>query len=194
MVIRVETFYKLVEISACQRISLEREIHVGAQVVDPKLFGRWGLRGRLAIKEEDIGFDTLRIKDTCWRAQQGVNITLMQQFPSDHLASSTFKEHIVRDHDCSLASYFENILHVLYEIQLLGTCRCSEIFAGNILRLALDLAFIGHKGDTGLLPEGRIGEHHVNVFARVRSKAIGYMNGTAPEFCAILIGPNAVQI
>ena len=48
---------EVVEVTALERIFFEREVFVGAEVVDPELVGPWFLGGRFAVEEEDVGLD-----------------------------------------------------------------------------------------------------------------------------------------
>lgn len=50
------TVDELVEVMATQRVLLEREVLVGAQVVDPELGGPRLLGGRLLVKKSTLAF------------------------------------------------------------------------------------------------------------------------------------------
>src|SRR5207248_2510775 len=54
---------ELVEVSALERPGLEREVHIGAQVVDPERLGPRRLAGGLAVEEENVGLDALGVED-----------------------------------------------------------------------------------------------------------------------------------
>ena len=56
---------------------------------------------------------------------------------------------------------------MLDEIELLVGCRRPEVIADHGQALVLSLAFAVHDRDRRLLPERRIGEHHVEPLARV---------------------------
>lgn len=61
-VLGMVTLHELIQALALERIFLEDEMHVRAQVVNPELFGpRFSLRG-FAVEEQDVGFDALRVK------------------------------------------------------------------------------------------------------------------------------------
>jgi hypothetical protein len=51
-VLGVVTFDKFIKIFAFERVGLEGEVHVGAQIVDPELLGPGCFAGRFAVKEE----------------------------------------------------------------------------------------------------------------------------------------------
>src|SRR3972149_6910471 len=123
-----------------------------------------------------------------------MDITFMQKFTAYDFTRTAFKEYIIRHNDRSLAGHVQNVLDVLDEVELLVAGGGPEIFANNVLRLSLDLAFFSHKSDAGLLAKGRIGEHHVEVFARVRGKTISHMDGTAARPRDITVRANAVQV
>jgi hypothetical protein len=46
--------YEVIQVLAAQRIRLQGEVFIGAEVVDPKLFGPWLFAGDSAVKEEHI--------------------------------------------------------------------------------------------------------------------------------------------
>ena len=60
---RVVAFHELVEVFALERIGLEREVFVGAEVVDPELLGPGRLTRGLLVEEEHVGFHALRIEE-----------------------------------------------------------------------------------------------------------------------------------
>jgi hypothetical protein len=53
-----------------QRVFLEGEVAVGAEVVNPDGFGPRRFAGRLVIEEDDVGFDALLVKDAGGQAQK----------------------------------------------------------------------------------------------------------------------------
>jgi hypothetical protein len=61
-VLRVITFYELIKIAAFERISLEGEILVCPEIIDPELLCPGFFRGRLFVKEENIRLYSLGIK------------------------------------------------------------------------------------------------------------------------------------
>jgi hypothetical protein len=62
-VLRVKAADELVQVCALERVRLESEVHVRAQVVDPELVRPGLLAPRLAIKEKDVCLDALRVED-----------------------------------------------------------------------------------------------------------------------------------
>ena len=71
---------ELVEVGARERLLLQREVQVGAQVVDPQpVFVHGVLARRLAIEEQHVRLDALRVEDAGRQAQQRVDIALVQE-------------------------------------------------------------------------------------------------------------------
>jgi hypothetical protein len=106
-------------VSAGERVGLEREVLVGAQVVDPELAGP-GLRGGgLAVEEEDVGLDALGVEDAGGQAQEGVDVALGEQLAADGLAGAALEEDVVGDDDGGAAVDLEERLDVLDEVELL---------------------------------------------------------------------------
>ena len=56
---RVIAGYEVVEVGAGERVGLEGESPVGAQVVDPQVASPRGLTGGFAVEEQDVGLDPL---------------------------------------------------------------------------------------------------------------------------------------
>ncbi len=54
---------EVVEVGALEGVFLEREVLVGAQVVDPELAGPRFLLCGFAIEEENVGLNSLRVED-----------------------------------------------------------------------------------------------------------------------------------
>ena len=55
--------FEVVEVLVGEGIGLEGEVLVGAEVVDPEVFGPGLFAGFLALEEEDVGFDALGVED-----------------------------------------------------------------------------------------------------------------------------------
>jgi len=105
----------------------------------------------------------------------------VQEFAPHHFARAAFEENVVGDDDGRFAVHFENVPDVLNEVELFVAGGGPEIFADDVLRLALDFALIGDEGDAGLFAEGRIGQHHVEVFAGVGGETVGHVDGTVGQ-------------
>ena len=80
---------------------------ISAEVIYPELFSPRRFAGWFAIKEEDICFDALGIKQTGGKSQQGVNVTFVKQFSTHGLPGSAFKQHVVRNNNSRSAIGFE---------------------------------------------------------------------------------------
>ncbi len=155
--------HELSQVVAAERVGLEGEILVGAQVVDPQVFGPGGFAGGFALEEQHVGFDALGVEDAGGQAQQGVHIALGQQFVSDGFARA--------------AVLLEDGAHMLHEVELFVAGGGPEVFAHDVLVFAAHTAFVGDEGDAGLFAEGRVGEHHVEVAAGVAGQAVGHADG-----------------
>ena len=51
-ILRVVALHKLIQVLPLERIGLEREVHIGAQVVYPQLAGPRGFGGGLLVEEQ----------------------------------------------------------------------------------------------------------------------------------------------
>src|SRR4051812_40289592 len=100
---RVVAFHELVEVFTLERIGLEREVLVGAEVIDPELLGPGGFARRLLVEEEYVGFHTLRIEETGRQTQERVHIAFVQKLASDSFPRATFEKNVVRHHDSGSA-------------------------------------------------------------------------------------------
>ena len=63
-IFRVVAGDKIVEMCAGEGIGAQREVLVGAQIVDPQSLGPVVRAGRFLIEEQHIGFDALGIENT----------------------------------------------------------------------------------------------------------------------------------
>jgi hypothetical protein len=55
--------YEIIQVLAAQRVGLQREVLVGAEVVDPQLLGPGLFAGDTAGKEQHVGLHALRVED-----------------------------------------------------------------------------------------------------------------------------------
>ena len=174
----VVTGHELVQVFTRKRIGLQREIHVGAQVVNPELFRPRGFGGWLAVEEDDIGLDALGVEEAGRETQQGMDVAFVEQFAAHHLPRPTLEQDIVGHDHGSRAVHIQDRADVLDKVQLLDTGRGTEVLADDVLRLAADLALVGDEGDAGFLAEGRIGQNHVKVLSGVGGQAVADVDGT----------------
>ncbi len=77
--------YEIVQVCALQRISLQREVLIGAEVVNPKHLSPRSGAGWLAVEEQDVRLHSLGVEDAGRQAQQRVNVGLLEQFAPDRL-------------------------------------------------------------------------------------------------------------
>ena len=82
---------KVLEVLVFEGIGFEGEVHVSAEVVYPELVCPGLFTGRLAVKEEDVSFNTLGVEYPRGKPQEGVDITLMEQSSSDCLPCTAFE-------------------------------------------------------------------------------------------------------
>ena len=120
---------EVVQVGALQRIGLEREVLVGAEVVDPEVLCPRCLAGRLAVEEQDVGLHALGVEDAGRQPQQGVDIALLQQLAADCLACPALKQHVVGHDDGGAAVDLQQGLDVLDEVELLVRRGCPEVVA-----------------------------------------------------------------
>src|SRR5215208_6834423 len=139
-----------------QSVLLEREVLVGAKVVDPELLRPRRLARGLALEEEHVGLDALGVEDTCGEPQQGVYVVLTQQSAPHGLPCPAFEEHVVRYDDRGRANYLQEALDVLKEVELLVGGGCPEVVALVGLTLAYCPSVGSEHGVGALLAKGRV--------------------------------------
>jgi len=83
--------HKLFEMFYRQEGAFAETGHVGAQVIDPNLFGV-GLVFFAAGEKEHVGFDSLGVKDAGGQAQNGVQVALVHEIGTDLLAVAVGKK------------------------------------------------------------------------------------------------------
>ena len=169
-VLRVVAGDEVVEVGALEGVFLEREMQVGAQVVDPELCRPRLLLGGFAVEEEDVRLHALRVEDAGGQAQERVDVGLLEQFAADGFAGAAFEEHVVGQHHRGAAVLLEDGEDVLEEVELLVARAGPEVVAVDDERFLRCLACLVDDGDAALLAEGRIGQDDV-VFAVLRRRA-----------------------
>lgn len=102
---------------------------VGAQVVNPELFGPRFFASRLAVEEDDIGLHSLGVEEAGGEAEDGMDIGLLEQVAADGFAGAALEEHIVRQHDGRAAVLLEDGEDVLDEVELLVARARPEVVA-----------------------------------------------------------------
>jgi hypothetical protein len=91
--------HELIQVGPHEGRLLEGKGLVRAQVVDPHLSGPRRLAGRLAVEEEHVGLDALRVEDAGRQAQEGVHVALVQELAAHDLARAALEEHVVGHDD-----------------------------------------------------------------------------------------------
>jgi Restriction endonuclease len=129
----------------------------------------------LAVEEQHIRFDALRVKDAGWQTKQGVNICLLQQLATHGLSGTAFKKNIVRDNNSGPAMLLENGKDVLEEIELFVASRSPEIVPMDNQRLFLFVPGFVDDGYATLLPEWWICKDHF-IFTVLRAEGILHKN------------------
>ena len=159
----VVTVDEVGQVFVLEGTSTQREVLVGAEVIDPHALGPGPLTGGLPIKEEYVGFDALGVEDAGRKPEQGVHIALLQELATGSLPSSALEEHVVRNHDGRPSMLLEQRPDMLDEVELLVTGADPEIIPYDDRCLSGCSPVLGHIGDAALAPKGRIGQHHLEV-------------------------------
>jgi len=132
-----------------ERARLEREVHVGAEVVDPKLLGPRGFGGGLAVEEQDVGLDALSIEDAGRQAQERMNVAFVQERAADDLPCPALEEDIIGHDNRGFTRHVQDILDMLDEVELLVTDGGPEILAALLSGAAIPAAKSDGSGETG---------------------------------------------
>ena len=77
---------ELVEVGSCKRAGFEGEVLIGAEVVDPQLFGPRFFLSWFVLEEQHVGFDALSVEQAGGQAEQCVDVALLQQVLADGLS------------------------------------------------------------------------------------------------------------
>ena len=75
---------------------LEREMHVGAEIVDPDIMGLHLRAGRSLVKEEYVRFYAWLVENARRQAQDRVQLGGLQELLANDFTGTSFKQHIVR--------------------------------------------------------------------------------------------------
>ena len=77
-ILRIAARHEVVEVGALERILLQREVEIRAEVINPQSFRPRLLTRRLAIKEQHVGLYSLRVENARRQTQQRVDVSLIQ--------------------------------------------------------------------------------------------------------------------
>jgi len=177
VVMAVVAFHELIEVFALKWIGLEREVLVGAEVVDPELLGPGGLARRFLVEEEHVGFHALRIEEAGRQTQERVYLALVQELAPDSLTRPTFEEDVVRHHDRGPAILLQQGFDVLDEIELLVGSRRPEVVTLDDIPFLGDLPLFANDRRAALLSKRRIGHHDVEPVTRISGQGVGHHDG-----------------
>jgi hypothetical protein len=158
---------EVVEVGPAERVGLEREVLVGSQVVDPQVRRPGGVGAGLAVEEQHVCLDALGVEDAGRQAQQGVDVTFVQQPAADRLPGPALEQHVVGHDHRRPTMRSQQHLDVLHDVELIVRRGRPEVVPHDRERLALGLALGVDDLDRRLLPEWRVGEHHVEPDAGV---------------------------
>lgn len=153
---------------------------VGAEVVDPEVFGPGLFAGFFALEEEDVGFDSLGVEDAGGEAQEGVDVAAFEEFAADGFAGAAFEEDVVGEDDGGAAADHKFADDVLEEVELFVAGGGPEVGALVFLFLGGDLAVVADDGVAALFAEGGIGENHVEFPAAGLGEGVAFGDGGAP--------------
>ena len=120
---------EVVEVDAFECVFLEREMLVGAEIINPELCCPRFLSCGFAVEEEDVRLDALRVEDAGWQTQQRVNVCLFEEFTADGFTCAAFEENIIRNNNRGAAVLLQDREDMLEEIELLVAGARPEIVA-----------------------------------------------------------------
>lgn len=169
-VLRVVAGQEVFEVGAAQRVFLQREVLVGAQIVDPHALGPRFFAGRFSVEEDDIRLHALGVEEPSGQAQDGVDIGLFEQVTTDGFARAALEKHIIRKHDGRASVLLQDGEDVLDEVELFVARARPEVVAVDDQAFLRGFALVVHDGHAALFTEGRVGEDDVvlAVFGRER--------------------------
>ena len=163
---------EIVEIRSLELVFFQREVLVGAEIVNPELFRPRLFLRRLSVEEKHIRLHALRVEDTGGQTQQRVHVGLLEQLAANGFPCSAFKQHVIRHDDRGPAVLLQDRENVLEEIELLVAGRRPEVVAVDRQAFLLRLALLIDDGHAALLAERRIGHDHLVVFAAVAPERV----------------------
>src|SRR2546430_1930762 len=102
-----------------------------------------------------------------------MHLALLQQFAPDSLTGPALEKHIIRHNHGSAPINLEQRLDMLDKVQLLVAGAGPEVVAHNHAGFTLLVSLLVDKGDTALAPKRGIGQHDIEIFARVTAQTIG---------------------
>src|SRR6266568_3216662 len=116
-------------------------------------------------------------------------LALLQQLAPDSLTGPALEKHIIRHNHGSAPINLEQRLDMLHKVQLLVAGAGPEVVSHNHTGLTLLVPLLVDKSDTALAPKRRIGQHDIEILARVTAQTIGHSN----RRLAIFVTADTVQ-
>src|SRR5437868_9635496 len=113
-----------------------------------------------------------------------MHLALLQQFAPDGLTGTALEKNIIRHNYGSTTVNLEQRLDMLDKVQLLVAGAGPEVDAHDHAGLALLVSLLVHKGDAALAPKRWIGQHDIEILARVTAQTIGDANRRLAIFVA----------
>ena len=118
-VLRVIALDEVHEVGIGHRVLFQREMDVGAEVINPHFLGLHFGTGRTFVKEDNICLYTRLVKNASWQTENGVQIRGVQQLFTDDLACTTLKQNVIRYNNGRLSGRFQNRIDMLDKVELL---------------------------------------------------------------------------
>src|SRR5512147_1899115 len=103
-----------------------------------------------------------------------MHIALVQELSPDGFTRPTFKEDVVRDHNCGSTILLQQGFDVLDEVELLVGSRRPEVVPFDDVPLLGDLALLANDRRAALLPERWIRHHYIEPITWIGGKGIGF--------------------
>ena len=163
---------EILQVCICHGMLLEREMHVGTEIVDPDIMGLHLWAGWSLVKEEYVRFYAWLVENARRQAQDRVQLGGLQELLANDFTGTGFEQHIVRQNHRRPAGCLQDGIDVLNEIELLVGGGYPEILAAVHEILLFLLAFLVGHGDGGLFAERRIGQHIIHAIARICQQRI----------------------
>lgn len=186
-VLRVVAGDEFVEVFAFQRMGLEGEVHVGPEVVDPKLLCPGGLAAGFLVEEENVRLHPLGVEEAGRKAEQRVDVAFVEELAADRLTGASFKEDVIGNDDCGASVCLQQRLHMLEEVELFVGGRRPEVVPLVGFLFLRNLSFRADNGDAAFLPERGIGEDNIEALSRIFRQRIADDDRHVP------FAPNAVK-
>ena len=126
-VFRMITGNEILQVGILHRILLQREMDIGAEIIDPHCLRlRFGA-GWTLVEKDHVGLDAGFIEDTSRQTQDRVQVAVGKELLADDFTRATLEQHIVRHDHSGLARCLQDRVDVLHKIELLVATGGPEI-------------------------------------------------------------------